>query len=155
MVISDKSISQPVIRPSTGPAINAQAYQRECSPIVEKFVRTYHKDGEYVYWPDLASSHYAATTQNWLKEKNINFVAKEANPPNIPKARPIEDFCHFWSILSRLVYCEGREAKSVKQLQTRIKKQIKNVSLDVVQNMMAKVKSKLRKTEEGGPFAIL
>lgn len=33
VVISDKGISKAVIRDSSGPAINAEVYQRECLPI--------------------------------------------------------------------------------------------------------------------------
>lgn len=36
--------------------------------------------------------------QEWLNGKNIKFVLKEANPPNVAEASPIEDF---WTILSR------------------------------------------------------
>ncbi|KAF2881543.1 hypothetical protein ILUMI_24633 [Ignelater luminosus] len=93
VVILAKSISEPVIRPSTGPAISVQLYQRECLSIADKFIKTHHKDRNYVFWPYLASSRYAATTQYWLKEKNVKLVTKEANGQNIPKPRPIEDFC--------------------------------------------------------------
>ncbi|CAF5166545.1 unnamed protein product, partial [Rotaria magnacalcarata] len=37
----------------------------------------------------------------WLHEQNIKFVPKQDNPPNVPQARPIEDF---WSILAGKVY---------------------------------------------------
>lgn len=43
-------------------------------------------------WSDLASYNYAKETTKWLEDKHIPFVPKSANPPNIPKARPIEDF---------------------------------------------------------------
>lgn len=150
--ISEKGISELVIRDSSGPAVSAAVYQQECLPIVKKFIQKYHSDGNYIFWPDLASSHYARSTQNWMKENHIKFVPKEVNPPNVPKARPIEDF---WSILSRLVYSDGWEATSCKQLKTRIRKRVKDVDLEVVQNMLKKVPTKLRKIEEEGPFAIL
>lgn len=152
VVISEKGISRAVIRDSTGPAINAEVYQRECLPIVQQFVNKYHSDGKYIFWPDLASSHYATTTQNWLKGRGVHFVPKDANPPNVPKARPIEDF---WAILSRYVYSDGWEAKSSQQLKRRIQSQLKKIDLNVVQSMMRTVKSKLRKIEDAGPFAIL
>lgn len=152
VVISEKGISKALIRDSSGPAISADVYQSQCLPIARQFIAEHHSDGNYIFWPDLASCHYARTTQNWLRQNNIKFVEKDSNPPNIPKARPIEDF---WSILCRLVYRDGWEAKSTQQLKRRIQSQLKKMSLDVVQSMMSKVRSKVRKIEEEGPFAIL
>ena len=47
------------MRPS-GMAINQEVYLNEC---IEKrlvpFVQEHYKNGKYVFWPDLASSHYA------------------------------------------------------------------------------------------------
>jgi hypothetical protein len=45
-----------------------------------------------VFWPDLASAHYATDTLIQLKELKIEYVAKEENPPNVPQTRPIENF---------------------------------------------------------------
>ncbi|CAF2070980.1 unnamed protein product [Rotaria magnacalcarata] len=42
-------------------------------------------------------SHYVKKTIEWLNEQIVPFVPRAANPPNVPKAKPIEDF---WSILT-------------------------------------------------------
>ena len=47
--------------------------------------------------------------------QNINFVAKDMNPANIPQARPIENF---WGNLAQRVYNNAWQA----QLVNRIKK---------------------------------
>ena len=47
----------------------------------------------------------------------INYVLVDLNPPNVPKARPIEDF---WGILAQKVYEGGWEAKNKEQLKDRI-----------------------------------
>ena len=59
------------------------------------FIKEHHFNDQYLFWPDLASSHYAKTVVTYFKEQKINFVEKEDNPPNVPECRPIEDF---WSI---------------------------------------------------------
>ena len=41
--------------------------------------------------------------------ENINYVQKEINLPNIPQARPIENF---WGCLVQKVYENGWEAKT-------------------------------------------
>ena len=42
-------------------------------------------------------------------EENINYVDKSLNPPNVPQARPIENF---WGDLAQKVYNGGWYAKS-------------------------------------------
>jgi len=71
-----------------------------------------------VFWPDLASSHYAKSVVNYLNEEKVNFVQKFENPPNIPEARPIEDF---WGIIKGEVYKNNWQAENLDQLQNRIK----------------------------------
>ena len=46
------------------------------------------------------------------------------NPANLPEVRPIEDF---WSVLKVKVYENNWEAKSLHQLEVRIKKCLKEV----------------------------
>ncbi|CAF0734749.1 unnamed protein product [Didymodactylos carnosus] len=72
--------------------------------------------------PDLASSHYANKTTDWLNEQKVPSVPKYANPPNVPKARPIED-C--WGILAQQMYSRGWTAINQEQLINRIKTQLK------------------------------
>ncbi|RMZ95641.1 hypothetical protein BpHYR1_002889 [Brachionus plicatilis] len=38
------------------------------------FIKKHHSDGNYKFWPDLASSHYANTVVNYLIDQNIKFV---------------------------------------------------------------------------------
>jgi hypothetical protein len=70
------------------------------------FINEYHQDHNYIFWPDLASAHFAATTVAWM-DQNVNYVPKRLNPPNVPQARPIEKF---WGCLAQKVYEGGWEA---------------------------------------------
>jgi hypothetical protein len=104
IAISAKGISDPLIMKS-GNAINAQTYIDEClSERLTKFLAKYHSNGNYIFWPDLASSHYAKATQAAYERLNIKVVPKSMNPPNVPQVCPIENF---WSILKRKVYSNG------------------------------------------------
>ena len=79
--------------------MNSDIYLNEClKKRLIKFIEKYHKNKKILFWPDLASSHYADICTSFLKEKNINFVEKSKNPPNVPQARPIEKF---WAIMKR------------------------------------------------------
>jgi hypothetical protein len=85
LAISPKGVSKPFFVPS-GLAVNQKVYLESCvKKVLEPFIRKHYKQGKYVFWPDLASSHYAYTVQDYLKEKNINFVPKWLNPANVPK----------------------------------------------------------------------
>lgn len=152
LALSSKGISTPFIGTTKGPAIDADIYTRKCLPKLLKFIEKYHFGDKYIFWPDLASSHYANETLAWLTEQKVSFVPKVANPPNIPKARPIEDL---WSILADKVYSGGWAAANQEQLANRIKSQLKKIDLDTVQTMMAGIRTKLRKIEDKGPFSIL
>lgn len=84
--------------------------------------------------------------------KQYTFVPKKDNPPNIPKARPIEDF---WAILKRMVYDKGWEAKNEQQLIGRITRKIREMDKSVCQNMIKKVPYILRKIEDNGPYSVV
>jgi hypothetical protein len=55
------------------------------------FLPQYHADDDYVFWPDLASSH-AKDTVALFRDQNIHFVPKDENPPNVPQVRPMGYF---------------------------------------------------------------
>ena len=152
LALSSKGISTPFIGTTKGPAVDTDVYIGKCLPKLLKFIEKHHLDDKYIFWPDLASSHYANKTSAWHNEHKVPFVPKVANPPNVPKARPIEDF---WSILADKVYSGGWAAMNQEQLVNRIKSQLKKIDLDVVQTMMDGIRKKLRKIEDKGPFSIL
>ena len=81
------------------------------------FIEKHHSDGQYLFWPDLATSHYAKNVVNYFEEKTVNIVAKEDNYPNVPECRPVE---HFWGILKGFVYKNNWQAKDLNQLRSRI-----------------------------------
>ncbi len=151
LAVSKKGVSKPYIQ-ENGIAINADTYINKClKPNWLPFISQYHKDDDYIFWPDLASSHYANKTVEWLTSKNINLVNKADNPPNVPKARPIEDL---WAILSQKVYEKGWKAKTTSQLKRRIRSCIKKIDLNPIQAMFERIRTKLRKIADYGPYSI-
>lgn len=147
IAISPKGISKPFIAPS-GLAINQDVYIKEC--IVKRlipFIKQNHRDGHYVFWPDLASSHYAMKVQNEMRRQNVNFVEKEDNPANVPEARPIEDF---WSYLKGLVYERGWCAENTEQLKRRIEYCLKKVDQKLVQTLALSTYNRLDSIRRNG-----
>ncbi|CAF4293957.1 unnamed protein product, partial [Rotaria sordida] len=97
----------------------------------------------------LAKAHYTPQVLHTLQEKNIPFVPREKNPPNIPQIRPVEDL---WGILKQKVYAQNYEAKSLDQLARRIREKIKELDKRMIQDMMFDIRSKLRKMWREGVF---
>ena len=59
IVISDRGISEPLFRPSKAAAIDQHVYRLEClEQRLLPFIEIHHLDGNYIFWPDKASSHY-------------------------------------------------------------------------------------------------
>jgi len=115
IAISPSGISKPCFSQS-GLAVNQEVYKNCLQTYLIPFIKKYHSTDLWVFWPDLASSHYANSVQDYLKSEKIEFVLKDMNPANAPKLRPIEDF---WGILKQKVYEKCWRAKSIDQLKKK------------------------------------
>ena len=140
LAVSPYGISEPYIIES-GNAIDQNIYREEClASRLLPFIKRHHSDGNYIFWPDLASSHYAESVLDFLIENSIEHVDKIDNPANLPEARPIENF---WSILKGKVYENAWEASSLKQLRLKIKKCLSELDNTTIQGLIEGVKKKL------------
>ncbi len=144
---SDKGLSRPFFVPS-GLAVNKIIYEEECiKKRLVPFINTHHADGNYLFWPDLASSHYATTVTDCYKAHNIKFVKKVDNPPAVPEVRPIEDF---WSILKGKVYENNWQAKNLDQLRDRIKLCLKKMDPDLVKRLFGSTRLRVSRVRTKG-----
>ena len=66
-------------------------------------------------------------------DENVKFVPKDINPPNVPQARPIENF---WDCLAQKVHEGGWEAKTEQQLIRRIKSKMKEFDKNFVESLL-------------------
>lgn len=152
IAISERGMAKSFVRLHKSAAINRKLYIDEC---LEKrllpFIHKHHSDLNYLFWPDLASAHYSRDSTAWMNEY-VNYVAKEDNPPNVPQARPIENF---WACLSQKVYDNGWEAKTQQQLIDRILLKLKDFDLNFLQTLMSGIKTKLRSIADKGVFNYL
>lgn len=150
LAISEHGISKPLIRKVKSEAIDQVIYREEClQKKLLPFIQEHYPHSDYIFWPDLAKAHYAKANVTWMEE-NLNFVAKDSNPPNVPQARPIENF---WGCLTQKVYEGGWEAKSEQQLVRRIKNKLKEFDFSYLQSIMKGVKSKLRNIADSGYYS--
>jgi hypothetical protein len=149
LAISPKGVSAPFFL-EAGNAVNSDVYCKHC--IKERlvpFIQAYHPLDRIIFWPDLASAHYAVETQALLHNLNINFVPKQDNPPNLPQARPIENV---WGMLKAIVYDKGWEAKSIRALKRKISLSIKKLDLDAIFRDLQSVPYKLRNIGRYGVY---
>ncbi|XP_065656798.1 uncharacterized protein LOC136082208 [Hydra vulgaris] len=150
IAISDRGMSEPLFRTSKAVAINSSIYINEC---LEKrllpFIHKYHGDFNYLFWPDLASSHYSKDSLNWM-DQYVYYVDKESNPPNVSQARPIENF---WGHLAQKVYEGDWQASTEQVLIDRIKLKLQEIDLNLLQSHMKGVRAKLRSIADGGVFS--
>ena len=152
MALSEEGHSDVFFVPNGG-SVNGQVYRDECiTARLVPFLDELHPDGDYIFWPDLASAHYAKDTIALLQARNIHFVPKEANPPSTPQLRPVEDV---WLWLKRAVYKDGWEAENFPQLKRRIRKCLCEMDWDPVRRLLQRVKTKIRKAADHGPLSVL
>ena len=75
MNISRKENTELFIAP--GLAINQDIYKEKC--ILQRlipFIKKYHSQDQIIFWPDLASAHYAETVCDTLIEEKIDFISE-------------------------------------------------------------------------------
>ena len=152
MAISEKGHSEPFFMTSGG-GMSAKKYIEEC---IEKrllpFIRKFHSNDKIIFWPDLASCHYAKLTLSAYECLGIEVVPKEQNSPDAPHLRPIE---RFWAELKKRVYGNDWEAKSKEDLIKRVNKIIKSFEPKYFASLITDVKTKLRKAEDQGPESLI
>ena len=124
----------------TSSTITANLYVKEC---LEKrllpFIRSH--GSPVIFWPDLASSHYARVSLEWLKSNNVDFVPKELNPPNSPEFRPIEKY---WALVKRNLKDTRGTIRNARDMQFMWNKCADKVGEGVVRDMMGSIKTKVR-----------
>lgn len=151
MAISSKGHTEPFFRVS-GMAMNGEVYRESCiRQRLVPFIAEHHSEDEILFWPDLASAHYAKATTDLLNELNISFVPKAMNPPNVPGQRPIE---HFWGMLKERVYRGNFQATSEQQMKRRVKAALRDMDWEAVQGMMDTVKTNIRRAADKSPRSL-
>ena len=152
MAISSKGTSDIYVHKSIQ-AVNEETYLKECiNKRLLPFIAKYHSNGYYLFWPDLAKAHYSNIVQQCLTEKNIPFVSRVDNPPNVPQTRPIETI---WTVLERKIYENNWEAKNTDHLVKRIKQKAKELDQEMLQGMIEDVEKKLRVMWQDGLYSVL
>ena len=122
LTVSSQEVSSPYIHRSKI-AVREETYlKRSIRGRLLPFVNKYHQNDKILFWPNLASFHYASSVLHCLQANNVPFVRRNQNPTNIPQYRPIEKI---WASVEQTVYQGGGEAKNSDQLSNCTKSKIK------------------------------
>ena len=85
----------------SGYAIDQYVYLDEClEPYLMSFIENYHKEDKYVFWPDLASAHYAFLFRDWLNSKKTPFLPKISIQQTCQKSIQLK----FFGVFLKLTY---------------------------------------------------
>lgn len=134
----DGRVSEPFITSGT---INQHIYLKECIQArLLPFLKSYGDEHKILFWPDMASSHYAKTVVEELKKNKIEFVTKEENAPNVPHCRPIEKF---WAICKSHYKARNKMCKSLRSFSTFWRNISKKVALESGKELFLGLSSKL------------
>ena len=107
---------------------------------MQPFINKYYRDTKYIFWPNLATSHYANSVTKWLKTQKIPFVQKKDNPANLPEACAIDDF---WAMLKRDVYKNGWSTNNISNLERWIRYCASRLDLNAVQKLVQGTNTRL------------
>jgi len=122
--------------------MNADLYLNECiKKRLIPFIKKWHSNSNVLFWPDLAQAHYAKRVTDFLDEQKINYVSKKDNPPNVPQARPIEQY---WAICKRKYAEKNVQSNTLSNFKSIWKKIANEVIQESGKQLMESTKKKLR-----------
>lgn len=115
---SDGNVSKPYVTTET---MNTERYLNNC---VKKILVPFINNRDVLFWPDMASCHYARPVVDYLRSKKIDFVEKKDNGPNVPQARPIEKLWELCKKEYRKRKTPAKSLNSFRQIWTYISKKV-------------------------------
>lgn len=90
--ISPRGVSRPVII-SSKESVGGAVYRERCIRRgLLPFLEEKYPDHDMIFWPDLASAHYARETLSLLREEGVPVVPREENPPARHNSDPSKIF---------------------------------------------------------------
>lgn len=144
------NISSPYI--SKG-CINQTVYKNEClKKRLIPFINKHHEISDVLFWPDMATSHYAKTVTEWMDSQNLKYVPKKDNAPNVPQCRPIEKF---WALCKAKYAKHKNKPKNIEAFKRIWVKVSKEVSETSGAGLMASIRQNLRSVARHGVRSVL
>lgn len=89
------------------------------------FINELAQEHDVIFWPDMASSHYARAVCDYLNEQKIDYVTKERNAPATLNQRPIEKF---WALCQAKYKALNKECNNIRKFNNAWNKISKEVA---------------------------
>ena len=121
--------------------MNGENYFELINNVVIPYINNNGGVNKFVFWPDLASCHYAKNVINLLKAKNVDFVEKFEIPPCTPEVRPIE---MFWHLVKLAFHKPSKYPKTLVAFKSQWCTACQSISEDVIRGMFSTLIHKLR-----------
>lgn len=138
------NVSEPYVHEG---CMNSETYLKECVLArLIPFIKKYHKIENVIFWPDLATIHYANIVKSEI-EKNLSLVLTDENPPNVPHLRPIE---RFWAICKQKYSKLKETPDTLRKFRFQWKKISSEVALSSGKALMKDVKRKIKYEMDNG-----
>jgi hypothetical protein len=83
-------------------------------------------------------------------DENVKFVPKDINPPNVPQARPIENFWGVFGTKSLRGRMGGQNGPAA--IIDRIKSKMKEFDKNFVESLLEGVKAKVKSIGDNGVY---
>jgi transposase len=130
--------------------MNSELYVKEClKKRLVPFIQIHHPNSKILFWPDMATSHYAENVTSFLEENKIDYIKKKDNLPNCPQARPIEKF---WAICKQKYAETGKQYKTLRNFKIAWNKISNEVINESGKALMMNTKQKLKLINKYGPL---
>lgn len=121
--------------------MDSKTYLSECAVRrLIPFIKEHHKIENVIFWPDLATIHYANNVKCEIP-KNLNLVLKDENPPNVPHLRPIETF---WALCKKAYFKLQKIPDTIRKFRFQWKKISTEVAKSSGEALMKNMKKKIK-----------
>ena len=144
VAMSANGLSRPLFIDSNV-KINHQVYiDKVLKPFIRVDLPKLYPDGDYVFQQDSAHSHRSNKVAQFLKEKKIKYLPPQEWMANSPDAAPCDYF--LWGYLKNRL--SRQRITDVHKLKLAIRREIKSVPIEFIQNAMKSWPSRCRKIYE-------
>lgn len=130
----------PLLFVPEGVKVNQNNYQQDILRPTIRHLRkhVFPNDQHFVFQQDGAPAHKAKSTQNWLRNRRVDFVSESQWPPYSPDLN-VMDFC-IWGILESRV--NSKRHSSINGLKRAIRKAWNELDMQIISDACAAVETR-------------
>lgn len=115
--------------------MNSSDYIEMLEPVIDEIESSVGPD--FIFQQDNAAIHVSKKSKEWFTSKDIPLLPWPACSPDL---NPIENL---WGIVSRDVYRNGRQFKTVQELKMQVLQSWMNIRLDVLRKLIISMKDRI------------